>query len=518
MSDFNRRVLVIDDEKVVRDSFREILAPHRQDTSALHAAANALFDDEPPSASPRSSATFDFEVQGAKSGHEGLERVKASLEAGAPFALVFLDVRMPGWDGLETAVHIREFDTQAEIVFVTAFTDYGLDEVVARAGGNVGYHCKPFSPEEIRQIATKAIHDWNRTRSLEDLIGLVAGLSSGTAQVEVLLENVLTQVAERVGSRSAAILDRGSRGDVLLCTGQLKDASTKARLFEVLDDDLPAGPPVRREEFLILPMGDYQVAALVADENLQTDRLYLLRLFTENASRALENADLQGKLLASEKLSALGLALSRVLHDLRQPLTVLKGAVRLTEVLQHDPEELKRLNVMMQDSVVDLEEYLEDVLAYTRGEVGESERVDLGALLSEIPPRLELLEPFAEVEVSFEVAEGVYVEGDSQKLRRVVLNLLTNAAEAPAVAGRPRRLSLSLVKAGSDALLRVQDNGPGIPPEIRERLFEPFVTSGKRLGTGLGLAMVHQVLGGAIEVEETSPEGTVFAVRLALVD
>lgn len=520
MSNLNRRVLVIDDEQVVRESFREILAPTRQDTSALFAAANTLFDDLPPAdkaGRPRSSATFDFEFEGASNGREGVERVKAALEQGAPYALVFLDVRMPGWDGLETAEHIRGLDPHVEIVFVTAFSDYALDEIVDRAGENVGYQCKPFSAEEIRQIATKAVHDWNRTRSLEDLVGIVAGLTSDSGKVQVLLENVLAQVSARVGSGSAAILNLQGDSDLLLSTGQLKGAEVAAQLREAIEGDLPPRLPTRRGEFLILPMGNYRVAALLAGEKMPTDRLYLLRLFTESASRALENADLQSKLLAAEKLSALGLALGRVVHDLRQPLTVIKGAVGLTEVLQ-DPEQLRELHAMMQHSVRDLEGYLEDILGYTRGDVGETERVDLGALLAGIEPRLATLESFSEAEVDFELQEGLCVEAAPLKLQRAVMNLLSNAVEAPAVAERARRIEVRLTREGDDALLRVSDNGPGIPPEVARSLFMPFVTSGKRLGTGLGLAIVHQMFGGAIEVEETSSAGTVFVARLPLLD
>ncbi len=89
---------------------------------------------------------------------EGLELVKKSVAAGSPYAVIFLDMRMPGWDGMETAEQIRKFDTKAEIIFVTAFSDNSIDDIVAKAGQNVGYHCKPYASEEITQLATKAVY------------------------------------------------------------------------------------------------------------------------------------------------------------------------------------------------------------------------------------------------------------------------------------------------------------------------------------------------------------------------
>ena len=103
---FNTRILVIDDEENVRDSFRRILQAHdskRDDYSKLNEASNILFDignGSKHNGLKRSSATFDFEFFEASNGKQGYEMVKAAMEEERPYAAVFVDMRMPGWDGL----------------------------------------------------------------------------------------------------------------------------------------------------------------------------------------------------------------------------------------------------------------------------------------------------------------------------------------------------------------------------------------------------------------------------------
>ncbi len=164
---FNTRILVIDDEETIRDSFREILLPRKRSIQALEAASAGLFDDDDniiSSSISRSSSLFDFELEETANGQDALVLVQKALAEDRPFAAIFVDMRMPGWDGLKTVQHIRKFDERAEIIFVTAYSDYSIDDVVEKAGSNVSYHCKPFSVEEIRQIATKAVYEWNKAR------------------------------------------------------------------------------------------------------------------------------------------------------------------------------------------------------------------------------------------------------------------------------------------------------------------------------------------------------------------
>ena len=198
----NAAVLVIDDEELVRNDIEEILTPKKSnlEIESVGLAASILFDTAIP-ASPGTKRTSNiphFRVHKASNGMEGLEMVKKSISSGSPYAVIFLDMRMPGWDGMETAEQIRKIDTKAEIIFVTAFSDNSIDDIVARAGQNVGYHCKPYASEEITQLATKAVTDYNKLRNLEKLIETVSSITIDEQHLNSLLRNILDQLVTYV--------------------------------------------------------------------------------------------------------------------------------------------------------------------------------------------------------------------------------------------------------------------------------------------------------------------------------
>jgi len=109
------------------------------------------------------------------------------------------------------------------------------------------------------------------------------------------------------------------------------------------------------------------------------------------------------------------------------------------------------------------------------------------------------------------------VEGDPSKLKQAFWNLLINAVEASRDGGSIR-ITLEPELETNSALFKVQDWGAGIPPEIRDRIFEPFTTT-KEKGTGLGLALVLSVVEshrGTVEVQSTPGVGSIFSLRIPL--
>ncbi len=115
--------------------------------------------------------------------------------------------------------------------------------------------------------------------------------------------------------------------------------------------------------------------------------------------------------------------------------------------------------------------------------------------------------------------KGIEVEGDAARLKQALWNLLNNALEASAGTGRIR-ITLTADYDNQMAVLKVQDFGCGVPPEMTDRIFEPFTTTKDR-GTGLGLSMVLSVVrehNGTIEMESPPGSGTTFTVRLPLAD
>jgi len=224
---FNSRVLVIDDEETVRESFREILSPKREldsNLQSLSQAAAKLFGESAACNIPKSGSPgiIVFELDEAATGKDGFAMVQKACAEHRPYAAIFVDMRMPGWDGLETVLQIRTIDKRAEIIFVTAYSDYSIEEIVSRAGANVSYYCKPFSIEEIEQLATKLVYEWNKTNNLEDLITVISQIRGQQWQVDALLQNILGQVSDILGSKSALLaIHKNNRYDIIAATGVL---------------------------------------------------------------------------------------------------------------------------------------------------------------------------------------------------------------------------------------------------------------------------------------------------------
>jgi signal transduction histidine kinase len=143
---------------------------------------------------------------------------------------------------------------------------------------------------------------------------------------------------------------------------------------------------------------------------------------------------------------------------------------------------------------------------------GPAAEVDLGELLAELARTA--LPP--DVPARLEIDPGTpRITGHYEPLRRAFGNLLRNAVEAGA--GRAG-LAVRCAPRGADgAEIRIVDHGPGVPPELRDRLFDPYVTGGKEGGTGLGLALVRQTFeshGGQVRLEDTPGGGATFVVTL----
>jgi len=216
----NRRILLVDDNTAVHDDFRKILvAPDQAPAHALRALEADLFGDAPDAA-----RLIGFELISAFQGAEALEHVEASVEAGQPYAIAFVDMRMPpGWDGLETISRMWAVDPAIEIVICSAYSDYVWSDIVARLGQQDGLLIlkKPFDNIEVLQMAHAITRKWSLERQarvtrdeLERLVSVrTSQLQESQARLEsehaerarVQAELRLAQKLEAVGQLAAGI-------------------------------------------------------------------------------------------------------------------------------------------------------------------------------------------------------------------------------------------------------------------------------------------------------------------------
>ena len=161
----NRRILVVDDNQDIHEDFRKILDfSGSKDQSGSFASARSAFlggESKPKDKGPT------FELGSALQGMEGLEQLRTAREEGRPYALAFVDVRMPpGWDGIQTIKRLWEDDPDLQVVICTAYADYSFDEIVDALGASDRLLIlkKPFDPVEVRQLAVALTEKWSLVR------------------------------------------------------------------------------------------------------------------------------------------------------------------------------------------------------------------------------------------------------------------------------------------------------------------------------------------------------------------
>jgi two-component system, NtrC family, sensor kinase len=159
----NRRILLVDDMPSIHEDFRKILDPESMDSKPDEAEA-ALFGRPAPPA-------FDnFELESAFQGREGAAMVEAAVQAGRPYAMAFVDMRMPpGWDGVETIEQLWRVDPQLQVVICTAYSDHAWEEVLARLDvqDRLLIIKKPFDMIEVSQLARMLTAKWELARQAQ---------------------------------------------------------------------------------------------------------------------------------------------------------------------------------------------------------------------------------------------------------------------------------------------------------------------------------------------------------------
>jgi len=520
MNELNTSVLVIDDEEMVRDNIEDILVPRAmsQEQYSISNAVNILFDAPPTLLAPRTRNIPVFTVDKASNGMEGVQKVRKAVEQGKPYAVIFLDMRMPGINGLETAMEIRKYDIKAEIVFITAYSDCSIEEIVEQAGQNVGYHCKPYASEEIIQIATKAVTDYNKLRNLEKLIESIASIGLNNNQLNSLLKNILDQLAVSLETDMALLgkLHDGFVYEKILSIGAFEETVNIDELIvRVRNVAIERDEVIQVGELVLARMDNYSVFALLkTHEKLKTEKMYLLKLFVQNAAQAIRNAELNEKLIQKEKLSAVGQVLAMVMHDLRSPI---KNIKLITSLMREEGDAGEMVDLIDQ-SAEQASKIFDDFLDFIKETKITKVSVNVNKIVTEAIKQAQAREGIEDITITKNVPDTLVVPGDESKLRGTIINLVNNAIDVLHERNVANgEINISAQVKDKEVMLYITDNGPGIPAEIKDTLFEPFVTSHKKNGTGLGLSIVKQFImghGGKIAVYNNN--GATFTITLPL--
>jgi signal transduction histidine kinase len=219
-----------------------------------------------------------------------------------------------------------------------------------------------------------------------------------------------------------------------------------------------------------------------------------------------------------EKLALVGMMMSSILHDFKNPFSLVNMATHLIRSRNSGNDELEKYCATIDRQIVRMSAMMNDIIAFSQGqETVRAHPFQLSVLKSQLEENISHYKQRETCKINLDFCDGKIV-GDCGKILRALINLIDNAYDAVSASRTENgEVDVTAKMDGDKVIFSVQDNGPGIPEGIRQRFFEPFVTSKKKGGTGLGLAITKSVVDahrGSIAFTTKTNEGTCFTIEL----
>ncbi|HWH87063.1 MAG TPA: ATP-binding protein [Pseudomonas sp.] len=455
----NRRILLIDDMPSIHEDFRKILTPATAQSAELDEMEAALFGAQVLPERPL------FELDSAYGGEEGLGKLIQALQAQRPYALAFVDMRMPdGWDGAKTIEHLWQHDPKLQVVVCTAYSDYSWDELLNRlqAHDRLLILKKPFDNIEVQQMANTLLTKWQMTEKASlQMHHLEHLVDRRTAQFKQASEALQREIDERKQLESQLV-----QSEKLASLGQLA-----AGVAHEINN----------------PIG-------FISSNLGTLDGYFKQLLSlRDACQTLGQA-LDGESAARLEQLCKDVDLDFLLEDIPVLIRESKDGIGRVGQIVKDLKDFSRVDSNQQWQWANLQQGIESTLNIVASEL--KYKADL----------IKEYQPLPDIECL------------PSQINQVIMNLVVNAAQAMG----PERgtITLRIGQQQETAWVEVADTGAGIAPDILQKIFDPFFTTKPvGQGTGLGLSLSYGIVkkhGGEISVRSEPGVGTTFRVELPM--
>jgi signal transduction histidine kinase len=237
-------------------------------------------------------------------------------------------------------------------------------------------------------------------------------------------------------------------------------------------------------------------AQQVSDENYSVrvpedsgDELGVLARTFNRMSASIESA--REERVRREQITAVGRLAASVAHDLRNPLAAIVGGTEMLAEFELPPSETKKTVLHMHHAAKRMQSLLSELSQVARTKAGQQTLCNLDELVNAAVESQEGKAAEQEVAIKVNVAPDLAVKCEKSRVERVFVNLIANALEVMPQGGE---ISIDGAYNNASVFVDVRDTGPGVPAEIRNRMFQPFVTAGKKNGLGLGLALARQTI------------------------
>jgi two-component system NtrC family sensor kinase len=460
----NKRILIVDDDPGIRESYAGILAP--APTIEILAKGESLFGAESVKPGAIHRETYDLTL--VDRGDRGVKEVEDALRRKRPFSVAFIDMKMQGIDGAETAKRIWAIDSRVKVVIITAYSEYSPDDIIHATGrDDILYLRKPFNSEEIRQFAKALTVQWSLEQEREQLTSQLRKAIEELAEVNKNLQ-------KRVEEQTSLLIQSEKMASIgILAAGVAHEINNP---ISFITGNLSTLDKYTGRITDVLHKYQELVSSLAKGEKSKIPSLL-------DAVRVLEES------------SKIGLILKDMVNLVKESMD---GANRIANIVG-------------------------DLKTFSRVDHAEIKAIDLNKAM-DAAIHIVWNELKYKVDIVKEYGEIPEVKCFPQKLSQVFMNILMNAVQAIEIKGAIR-IKTKYVEEGRRAddrfvEISISDTGRGIAKKDLSKIFDPFFTTKPPgQGTGLGLSIAYDIVaghGGKIMVESEVGAGTTFTIRLPL--
>ncbi|MDG5789955.1 response regulator [Evansella sp. AB-P1] len=484
----------------------------------------------------------DYDLIEAKSGEEALRKVLQH-----DFAVILLDVQMPGLNGFETAdiIKQRESSKHIPIIFITAINKENEHVSKGYSKGAVDYIFKPFNPHMLRskveafvniyknkleiesqrnvlkekteelnegylnlektiQEKTKELLNTNKELQLsQDHFRKIFQSSPNLMAIRSLKDYRYINVNKSWSQFTGYDLDdvEGSNKNWIKLTPKVKISNTETPL----PLDIQAGK--FNENVIYMTKGEEVREGLLSTEILTINgEKCVISALTDIT----ENVKLEKQISRLDRLNLVGEMAAGIAHEIRNPMTTVLGFLQLTKNEQEKPDTKEYFNLMI-DELNRANHIITEYLSLAKDKKTHKQSQNMNSIIESLSPLLQAEALMNNKDVKLELEECPDIYLDEKEIRQLILNIAINGLEAMVDTGL---LTIRTYKRGCNVILEIEDEGPGMKKEILENLGKPFYTT-KDGGTGLGLPICYSVASrhsAEIDIKSTN-EGTTFVIE-----
>ncbi len=531
----NRRILVVDDQQDLREQLAKLLlrsGKKNETMSLVQQMRSKLLGETAETSGDGEGDDQSYVVDTAGQGEIAFEMVKKANEKDEPYALMFLDMRMPpGWDGLKTAKAIRDVDKNIEIVIMTAYADHDQKQIADTVGTpeKLLYIKKPFQAEEIFQLALALTTKWSlelsekqRRSWLEVLLrGMCKIKSPSIAESGNIYPQTLKALTDFTESKKGLIASydecEGGWNIEAVTDGYRTEAEEFVKKNTSYLHESRTTQHFEGKYILPLRKDGFFAVAVLQDVKTKNDPEWykLLSLLVMTSTEVLSNAVFMTNYIEKERLSVLGIGMNKVSHQSKNMLNQILGYASMIK----DSADAKTADTAgkLLESGETMLRMLQNLSVYNNVDNTIVQDCDLIQIINSGCDSAIKLSDNARKKLSG--PSELKIKASPELLHIVFANLASNSIESAADNESGEiKINIAVKESDSGVIIDFEDNGPGVPESIRKTLFNPFVTSRNRSsGIGLGLPIVRQILakhkGGIIYDDSFSP-GARFIITL----